>query len=512
MESSHSSATNLPKINFKRNHESLTEGSFYTIYYCIKRSTTDNMLTVKVNDMWSAYGKNENCIICLIHGLVKERQKDCEHCTLFTSFKYAFVIHTGFSYYTFPPPVIYTLKNINYYKTFCRHATDNLYVESVNMKIDVRKIEANYYHKFMNMDFQGGPLKGIASGKTSFLRNKILAYQTKGIRATLTIDCSLSPHYVILPQKIYDSLSLAVPLIIINRAPSIRNECIYAVEPCRNKNVNDYTIRINPYLTEGLHADQDGDELTIFYIEHTDELPSMEMTLAITELKKLSWKYGNRHDISYASRFQFTQYHKYILYTYDDYFCKINKLWASLEGEPIIKARQIMELGCSTHFNEVDEFITQLSEFTQRLPPLLTSVNDVLNGTGDIESVVKSGAKGSTNHIIEYLKNIFEDNKDNKKNLIASFNKNITSSTTMSAAGGYQFQLLSTVNPLTLHGDFIYYNSTILLKNVKSAASMAGYYYNTASVLYAMKGVNTIGKNILNISEDEVLETMKEYL
>lgn len=494
---------NDSNIRFKVFASSLDEPNFYTSCYCVKPTTTENLLTIKDDDLhkfFKAY--NGQFYICNLHHLSEKGVPNCEYCTPFLEFKYAFIVHTQYAFHTFPPPALFVPMNINYFKTFLHHSTSTTSLQSNIAKDKYREKDFLYYSAFMNMNFQGGKLRDIATGKRSFVRNKILGFQSKGIRATLTIDASLGPHYATLPQKIFDSLNLATPLMIVNRAPSIKNTCIYVVEVGRNKIEDDYTIHINAFLTEGLHADQDGDELSIFFLEHQGEKPSIEMQMAIVELKRLSWKYGNRHCLNFKSRYQFTQYHKYILHKFDKYFTQHDPLWANLEGTPKEKAYKIMELGCSTHFVELDNFIDLLLTFTQNLPPLLTPTADILNGVGDILTVVDSGSKGSKEHIQEYLKNLFHDNPDNLKNLIDGFNKNIINSSLLGKEGGRQFSLLHAVNPLSLHNSAIYYNEKILLDNVKYSSSMSTYNYNVTGTREILKGIITANTDLTMSAED----------
>ena len=147
------------------------------------------------------------------------------------------------------------------------------------------------------------------------------------MRGVLTIDCKLSPHYISIPQKEFDNLDLATPLVIVHRDPSINDTCIYVAEILRNENPCDFTIHLNPYMTHGLHADQDGDEVTLFYIEKQDHEPSSAIQSAITELRNSSWKYGRRHNFAYKCKYSFTQYHRYLLFILNDFFCEHNELW-----------------------------------------------------------------------------------------------------------------------------------------------------------------------------------------
>ncbi|QLI62417.1 LEF-9 [Dikerogammarus haemobaphes nudivirus] len=504
------------KIQFKISANNMETPTFYSSCYCVKPTTTENFLTLKVEDLQAFFVKYPNAtfFICNQHQLTRQGIKTCRECITFLQFKYSFIVHSKKAFYTFPPPVLFVPKSINYFKTFINHAATTISLTTKQAKERYLNREFNYYSAFMNMSFQGGSLKDISSGKKSFVRNKILGFQSNGIRATLTIDASLSPHYATLPQYIFDTLTMACPLVIVNRAPSIKNTCIYVVEVGRNKDPLDYTIHINPFLTEGLHADQDGDELSIFYLSLQGDLPAIEIQMAITELKQMSWKYGNRHDLSFKSRYQFTQYHKYILEKFNDYFVENNALWASLDGTIKEKVDKIMELGCSTHYDELDDFINILINFTENMPVLLSSTSDIFNGVGDVLHVVNSGAKGTPEHIKAYLKNLFEDDPNNIQNLIDSFNKNIKSSSKLGKEGGRQFTLLHAVNSLSLHNTSIYYNDLIILSEMHHSSSMSTFYYNTTAVTECFKYIIKEHDDLISTDENEaeVNKLMNEYI
>lgn len=503
---------NRRTVRIKVGHNSITEPNFYTSCYCLKPATTHNMLTISSRDFKPLYDKKcESFFICLQHGVNEFAQAGCEFCVPFEKFKFSFVVHSRFAFYTFPPPIIYNGKNMNYFKTFINLANDNFnWVTEKACQFHQNK-EVTYHINFANGNFKHGSLRGMTSSKTSMLRNKILGFHTNGIRATLTIDCTLSPHHFILPQSIFDNLNVACPMFFVNRAPSLKNTCLYVLEAFRNKDPHDFTIHINGFLTQGLHADQDGDELTIFFIKYTVTEPSIDIIMTICEMKRMSWKYGTRHDLAYTPRYHFTQYHKYILFTHDVFFREHSVLWKSLNGDPQQKCEQIMHLGCSILRKEVDEFIELLLNFVAHLEPQMVGVHDLLNGVGAVQDVVDSGAKGSQHHIAEYLRNIYEVNVNNKKNLIDGFNKNITSSMLMGIEGARQFALLYTVNPLSLHQNNIYYNRMILLSNIRYASCMASFYYNSFAVMYTVTEIVNDTHKFFDISETEIQKHMHYY-
>lgn len=497
----------LSSINFKPRIKSLEEPVYPSLVYCIQPLTTNNALTIDNLKLSSFLNKDSSSFfICQTHGLQEKANIDCLYCTPFFSFTYIFILETKYHFLTFPPPIWYSTKAMNFLKTFCFNSKK--FTNNKSLCAIEKNRELNSYSLFVNMSYNEGSLKSLSTGKTSYIRNNILGFHTFGGRATLSIDATLSPQYAMLPKHIFDNLKMACPIVILNRAPSLKNTCIYGLEVLRNDDDNDHTIRINSYITEGLHADQDGDELSLFYIKHPGKNePSHNIKMAIAELKKFTWSGGVRHDFSYKPRYEFTQYLKYILYRYNNYFCQHNKLWASIPGNDISKkCIKLMNLGCSIYPREVDEFLIQLSTFVSNLQTQLSNSRDILNGTGTIKDVVSSGAKGEAIHIHTYLKNLYTINPKRKIDMISNFNKYIESGSKMSINGAYQFIFLEAVNPLTMLNGHVYYNDKILMRNVINATSFSSYCYNHVACDYIF---NMIATTTNTCSEAEVQEYLQ---
>ena len=505
-------ATNTVKIKIP--DMCIDSPNFYINCYCVKPTTSHNTLTINASDMsfyLSTY--DINFYICLQHALSQKPIDKCIHCMEFLTFNHAFAIQTRFNFYIFPPPILNNNRSLNFFKAFIELAVENINKLTHACINEGMKKERIYYNNFIIGDFRQGSLKDNISGKRSFVRNKILAYQTKGMRAVLTIDCELTPHYISIPQRVYDTLDLATNLVIVNRAPSIKDTCIYVAEILRNKEPNDYTIHINPYMTDGLHADQDGDEISIFYIEKQDDEPSSDMEAAIIELRNCSWKYGTRHNFAYKCRYSFTQYHRYLLHIFNDFFCQHNALWKKLEDDGHgQKADRLMNLGCSILHQEVDDFLELVSTVTRSLNCLITPISEILKGDGDISAVVDSGAKGTHTHIKTYLNHLFHSNGPNYEKLIAGFNKYVTSSSDMKLGGFRQFIFLYGVNPVYMHNNRVYANNEVILEGLRDADSMAGYYHNIDSVEYVAKDLINDLSPELHLSDYEVDLEMKKYL
>jgi hypothetical protein len=129
------------------------------------------------------------------------------------------------------------------------------------------------------------------------------------------------------------------------------------------------------------------------------------------------------------------------------------------------KKRIAFSLGCYTHRDEFDEFLELLLNFTNRkelVTPKITTFQELLLGTGVVQDVVDSGAKGSQAHIDVYLegqrkrcmKKIFKEG-------VANFNKYVASNVKMKIVGRQQFGLLH------IYQDVVLVNNEIKINEIK---------------------------------------------
>ena len=438
--------------------------------------------------------------MCQIHGPTVQNfivnKNICETCVPFLTFSYSFVMETSVHLFTFPMPTLFTPQLVNFFRSIVIKATEN----SLS-KEDQVTTERIYYNTFINKKFVGGNLSTIIAGKNSWMRKKMLAFSTHGIRMTLTVHSELGPHYVRIPRKLYEAHRLATPLAIVNRSPSINSRCIYVVELMPHD--DDDTIHLNPYILDGLHADQDGDDIQVFLFLKQSEVPSFEMETCIKELRNFSWKYGKRHDCIYMPRYSFSQYHRFLLHHKSDYFAKHSILWASLPGTPIQKAKTIMNLGCSIMPREVDEFIRLVSRVTEYMSFHSISVTDILNGNGQMLDIVESEAKGTKDHIDLVTKNLMTIPDDFESTMIDNgFNKFVNSSLNMSREGVTQFTMLYAYNSICLHRGNYQLNGVVILRDDNESAQL------TTQLYYNHDAVNFTFQLLL---DDDTLEELYDF-
>lgn len=464
--------------------------TFYNHFYAMKTVSTHDTPSfsaeqyIKAMDEKKDRLSNYELYLCPCHGprTMKIEDVDCEYCYPQDKFPYTFNLICKSLVFTFPPTTICSSKTFNYAKQFIRHATAD--DENISKKV-------TFYNNFKSQSFIGGPLGRVISGKKSFVRKNCMAFRAHGFRNTLTIHSDLPTGTVRIPKKLYDSVKYASPIVVIARSPSISSECIYfyLVE----EQTCDDTIHIPPDCLYGLAADQDGDDLSIFFLRHESGSPSLEMKCALEELRRGTWQYGNRKTMSYKPRHSLSQYHRFILHKHDDVLKQLSPLWASLYGDIQDRTRTIMALGCSIMHEEVDAFIELVSTVICSFPIQSISFNDVLNGEGVMKTIVNSGAKGSLDHITAFLENLFSEpdllktkaggggdsgGANEIKMIEDGFNKFIRNSSQLSKEGVTQFTLLYAFNSITLHKNKIYMNNEVLFDRVETATLMHYLCYN----------------------------------
>lgn len=444
--------------NYYYNLTKVTEDTVLHIHYMSFKS----FLVKKSNSLKSIILDIDNMNLCMKHNISKMKVSDC--CVDFLKYKYSIVLtyNTDISF-VLPPPFIWTT-NITYFVKMIKLMLED------NNRIDLVK---RIYSQFMKSNFKIGEIESIKSKKTSFMRNNILATRGNSIRMTLTMDMMLGPHYIAIADNIYNTLDLETNMVIINRAPSINSTCVYVCEMLTFDDPTDMTVHINPWIAEGLHADADGDELPIYYIKKEGNMCGFEIEMAVAEMKRISWKYGQRTDIINNSRYHFPQHYKYLTYKYNEEFMKnrfynrIKTMYPMLSHNECLE--KMMAIGCTIMKEEFDNLIDYIIDFQKTVEFIDLSFKEIFNGQ-ELNDIVKSGAKGTQGHIQEFLNSLkHTDNElddDYKKKLIDSFNKYVDNGNKIKQEGMSQFKYLQGFVNITYNDGDLMSNDHVLVENI----------------------------------------------
>jgi len=413
-----------------------------------------------------------------------------EKCTPFLEYEEYFVIYNDLAAFWIPPPKIFAKKNLSYFNSFVEMCDKeyNAYLNGGNgtqkQFDDLKAALVRKYEKFKDCSFKGGFLQKQTSGKYSYIRTNILGAQVNGIRGTLTVDPRLSANEIGIPRHLYESLHLAIPFVILNRDPSINSRSIYVCNVVPYDNDADHTIHLNEFVLIGLNADQDGDDINLYYVELESDDIAYELRESMHEIIRRTWKLGHRHDVYGNCRYSFGQYRQLMLHRHNDELCKLSPFWRSLQKFPN-KPRLAMTLGCYTHRKELDEFLDVLNRFCQSTSAHMATYDELINGNGILFDTVASGAKGSVVHLDAYLDGFHRKSDESIfANSVKNFNKYVTSNSEMKIAGRQQFSLLHVYQNVFLCNNNIYICDTVLFKNVNHCPIFSHFIFNRSTVEY----------------------------
>lgn len=452
---------------------------FPCLAYRVENVTTKNTLTFLFDEFSSIVDRNAFtvCKRCRI-----QKDKRCEECTPFFDFEDCFLLANEVSAWWIPPPKIFAKKNLSYFfslvetfkKTFEASRSDSLKLRST--------LITKYLKFTKECSFKGGYVQKQIAGKYSFTRTYILGALVNGVRGTLTVDPYLLPHEVGLPKNIYNKLKTKIPYVIINRDPSINSRSVYVCKIVPVEDESDFTIHLNQYILNGLHADQDGDDINAYYISDDGD-ESYLMTEGILEMLLKSWDKGYRYDCFGKCRYSFSQYHLVILHRYNKELCELSPFWKSLQKYEN-RADLAFQLGSFTHRTEFDEFLVCLNDFCKQIM-YMVNYEELLTGNGILKEIIDSGAKGTEAHMELYL-NGFKapKTKDFIEKAVLNFNKYVASNGQMKIAGRKQFCLLHVYQNVFLQNNNIYVGDKILFSSVFDCPLYSILLYNSSVVEY----------------------------
>lgn len=438
------------------------------IYSCRIHGTSNE----KSCDSCIAQRKTPDPIVylCTVHGISNVKTSDC--CSDFFMSHLHFLLTNNYIAVYIPPPIIMAKNNLSYFKTFIEHFTRANDYDSVKLLI------AKYKTFMEKPSFRGGYLCKQLSGKTSYLKINCLGTSVNSLRGTLIVSPYTLPHEISIPKSMYDSLDLAFDYVLLNRDPSINSRSMYVCTLGYHDGSDDSTFRINQYVLEGLHGDQDGDEVNIFYVNK--EAPSPLMYMARYELERKSWNHGFRHDVLSRPRYKFSQLQVLMLHKHHDDLCRLSPFWATIRN-----LSTFWDLACSTHRKEADQFLELFSNYCKNIYYPLVTAHELLTGTGIFEEIVNSGAKGSQAHIEVYKKNLMvRDDAELVAEAKITFDKYVTSNRDMQRVGRQTSGSLHIYQNVILLNGALQMNGVTLVDNIFDISLSSIFIYRPNTINY----------------------------
>lgn len=469
-------------IYFKT-HVTINEPQFINWCYTVEQLRATDVLIINADRLLDIFNRTPNkapnlIYLCDEHNVNSIKQSDCNKCVPFDSYRKTYAIKTEYFYFLLTQPSMLTKKNFINLRNFLKICTFKYKIETANVKSVYKMVQMNEYKRLMKMPVKNGSLSTIRSGKLSFLRKFILGRNVPSIRFVITIDCNLNPGEISIPKSIYDQLKLPIDYAMIKRDPSINTSCIYVVRIKTHDNIYDNTAHLDSWMCTLLNADQDGDEVPVYFCTaHQDS--------TVDELQAASWQHGYRNNMFNESKFVFSQYHILLLHSYDKWFIANSEFWKLISNMYRYKTvkqkcKLLIDLGCTICKDEFDDFVSLVLRFQRQIRyNIVHPLSSLYSKTGLTADVVNSTAKGNKhiqNVYLDWLYNpkSITDFNDHLKN---DFNKFVNNGKSMSEAGVQNFSFLYAFNDLNIeHSTLKYKNETLVGRTVDGAEFIILYY------------------------------------
>lgn len=322
------------------------------------------------------------------------------------------------------------------------------------------------YSNLIEQPINDGNIKEQLSGKNSYVRKKVLGSKNKAIRLVCIIDTTLGPDEVVIPKSIWSRIDFKTQYGIVNRFPSINSECIFVqkIKYCEN---NYPVIRISSFIADGLHCDQDGDELNLYIIENVNDIHDYTEHILFKEYSNNAFSSGEKCNFDYRPKISFGQHYDHVLYKHHD---EMDKLWPNYTKLPCSKSNRpsfLMNLLCSMYSDVATNIISDIIEYFKTIKIETPKPLELLEGGDIIKNIYLSGSKGTENHYTKFLEQIKGMNETEYMNAaIAQFNKFILSSSSVSINGKNLYTKLAVFPNLHITQNNLLYQNVIVSENI----------------------------------------------
>lgn len=507
--------------------------------YTMSKANAENTLIIKIKDLYDVFqnkiveGRKSklvglyNCTLCKIHGIRTIPEESVgsddasareECCVDSCQYNECFGVDVFGELFMYPPPMFFNMKNYSFFRSHIEFIY-KLYDDMINnVQIDKKfnflkhkdnpkkmiseffnYVRTKTYRNFMENDFKMGNFKLLQSGKRSYMRFHLLGHKLNGTRMTMTVNNQLGPNQISIPRSVYDQLNLATTLVVAKRDPSINDNSVYVCDLSFHE--TDACIHLNPFILDGLHADQDGDEIPLYYLKYESSIPSPEMKMAIYELKALSWGVGRRFNLLYKPKYSFGQQYRHLLYTHDDWFKRRSPFYNHISDifqDKNEKIDALMALACTVYRQEVDDFIRLVLCFNSLYRDPCLALSDYVQCNDEIVQVYKSKSKGSKRHLDLYLAGLSKQKEFG--DFMFSFNNKIESSKILEKEGQTQFSLLHSLTPVNLLCKNLIISNQLLVENYTDLDIMSEYNYDVHFVKYVVRVMKSACGGDINVA------------
>lgn len=463
------------------------EPNFFNVLYTVEPCTPDNTLVLSYDDFFdnndpAAKPNLDTFHFCNKHRFHHLSTDEVSHihkmliweganCQVipFKKFNRAFFVSTPLNAnLLYPPPVVYRDKSLQFFISslvqFRKHATLQ---NSTAIRMN-RLFAHDSYQQFFKDYFTGGTMKEMTSGKESEIRNKVLAIMINGFRLTVTINHGLPANLISVNRRVFEMMNSHTGMVIINRPPSINSLSISIQQVAVHADDTDETVHVNIFAIRGMHADQDGDEVTMTWIGDIPPLaePGMELKRATCEMQRVSHHKNPTQTTTQQSRYQLASLLFFYAHLYDEELTAASSLWRALVGNnPYEKMQHLSRISGSCLLrNECNDLFDMLMKINNVQKSGLTT-RELGSDGRHLRQIVESGAKGSLLHLQKLSEKMFAGGSAIDDG-VKHFNGFVNASTQMSTQGTHCFHCLYAFHSVHQRNGDIICNGRILVKNV----------------------------------------------
>lgn len=464
-----------------------------------------------------------NCIECYLDFFSKN--KLC--CFPFLKFPNNVIVRSDYFLTCLCPPSMFTKINTKCFEKSLFLMIDNHDLTNEAAKIKGKRMEKDSIVNFKTKQiFLGGSLDKLIQGKESTLRQKAIASKIQTRSFTMVVDSRLPPNVVKIPRSCLENTCDVTQWVFVKRDPSINDKCIYLCRAVPHDNANS-TIVMNAWILNGMHADQDGDQIRIFFVPHTNPMAyykTYEHYAMFNEFDAFSWEHGDRKSVDNKPRYSVSQFHLMMIAEYEHLFIEHCDAWYYLTlFDPDATVKQKCETIMNLSDRHVqDEFVELVMKITEsyenvglRLFDLLSLgeavKEDVHQTTTTVpvdetreqmverkknekknffKLIVDSGAIGTDSHLLEIAQ--FIDSCDDSETLkinqrklgVEYFNHTIKNANKLSQNGAETFNCLQFTQTLTLSNNKLHINRQCVWEDLDKSYLMIGYYFSPEEANY----------------------------
>lgn len=417
--------------------------------------------------------------ICPIHQLSSPAV--CSKCVDFTAYTDPFCIVNGDFGFVFPPPSILTPSQRGVLVGIINDLNEE---ERNDPKLHER------YKSLMSRVCTIGVLDKMKKGTRSLAKVKILGGRALGHRGTLTLSTQQIMDLIVMSPATDNQIESFSPLKIMNRDPSIRTTCVYSGIVLGHDKSDDMTISLCANVAEGMGADCDGDEITLYVPTAPHDAPSAMTMAAALEMKNLTERYGPKRNAINEARYKFTKHERLTAGLYDSILITLDVTWRMIKetfpDATVEKRLHMMENVSCVYVTEGENFKAILTNLQrQNIPPM--EMNELAIAPDDVRELphsqfgimIDSGTQGSK-RLVEYNYNlIMKKQVVSEEDLIGVFDRPVKQGREMGQLGRETFVGIASSVDIKLAGDTIYSAEEPIWLNVRENVLFGPIFYHS---------------------------------